>query len=213
MTWFYQNNALEIEAANDGSSVYNQSWTATPEMFLTSILDERGFVYDKTTKKVLPKGTIIQMEGDNAELGGTDTPPDSVLTSFRTLLASYRRSFKYLMVLMKALLKGGGLPKIINATTPGVLNPVQRMFIYVNIIDPIDLNDQFVRLLKLVNTRGESFKTTQEDILHPMYHPVQKGKISMIEVLIADENGDPVSFQIGTVVLTLHFRKVIKSRL
>jgi hypothetical protein len=45
-----------------------------------------------------------------------------------------------------------------------------------------------------------------------MYHTVQKGKISMIDVLIADESGDPVSFQIGTVILTLHFRKVLQQK-
>jgi hypothetical protein len=162
-----------------------------------------------------PEPEIITMRSqEEAEFRGPEPPPalESPLASGRTLLASYRRSIHYLMTLMKKLYSKESLPKVINASTPGVLNPVQRMFVYVNIIDPIDVNDRFVRLLKLVNTAGESFKTTQEDFLQPMYHTVQKGKISMIDVLIADESGDPVSFQIGTVILTLHFRKVLPQR-
>jgi hypothetical protein len=157
---------------------------------------------------------IIRMKSmEEADVRPIGPPPlESPLTSFRTLLGSYRRSFRYLMKLMKKLYSQEHLSKVINAKTPGVLNPVERMFVYMNIIDPIDFNDTFVKLLKLVNTSGESFKTTQEDFLNPMYHPVQKGKISMIDVLIANESGDPVSFQIGTVVLTLHFRKVLRGR-
>jgi hypothetical protein len=101
------------------------------------------------------------------------------------------------------------IPSTIKGVTPGMINPVQRMFIYTNIIEPVDVNDTYARLLKLVNTRGEPFKTTQEEYSHPTYFALQKGKLSMIEVFIADETGEPVSFQSGTVVLTLHFRKVL----
>lgn len=212
---FYQNNALEIEAANARPGMHAESLTEVSDLRSDVLLNELlpgQFVYDKLAKKFVTVGSTILVQGDKAEHQQPDTPPDSMLMSQRTLLASYRRSFKYMMRLMKSLYRSGGLPKTLRASTPGVLNPVQRMFVYANIIDPIDVNNQFVRLLKLVNTRGESFKTTQEDFLHPMYHPVQKGKISLLDILIADENGDPVSFQIGTVVLTLHFRKVSRNR-
>lgn len=105
------------------------------------------------------------------------------------------------------LAMGPYIPSALRGVIPCSLNPVQRMFIYCNIIEPIGMNDKAVRLLKLVNTHGSAFKTVQEEFSHPMYLPVQKGKISMIEVLIADESGDPVPFQVGTAVLTLHFRK------
>lgn len=113
-----------------------------------------------------------------------------------------------LMYHLKELFKDEWIPMQILGETPCIVNPVQRMYIYTNIIEPLDMNDQAVKLLKLVNTRGSAYKTTHEEFSLLTYLPVQKGKISMIEVLIADESGDPVPFQIGTLVLTLHFRRV-----
>lgn len=114
----------------------------------------------------------------------------------------------WVMYHMKALLGKKKTPSLIRGMLPGNLNPVERMFVYTNIIEPIDFNDETVKLLKLVNTRGKIFTTTQEEFTHPTYFPVQKGKISRIEILITDDRGKPVSFQVGTVILTLHFRKL-----
>lgn len=100
------------------------------------------------------------------------------------------------------------VPRNLRGVTPCQLNPVQRMYIYTNIIEPVDMNDGAKKLLKMVNTRGEPWKTTQEVFTHPTYMPVRRGgKIGMIHILICDVSGAPVSFQSGTVVLTLHFRK------
>lgn len=115
-----------------------------------------------------------------------------------------------LMTDLKILAEEPYIPSALRGVIPCSLNPVQRMYIYCNIVEPIGINEKAVRLLKLVNTQGSSYKTVQEDYPYPMYLPVQKGKISMIEVLIADESGDPVPFQIGTSVLTLHFRRAIR---
>lgn len=115
--------------------------------------------------------------------------------------------FEELMHHLKCLVNEPFIPSVLRGVIPCSLNPVQRMYIYCNIIEPIGMNDKAVRLLKLVNTQGSAFKTVQEEFPHPMYLRVQKGKISLIEVLIADESGDPIPFQIGTSVLTLHFRR------
>lgn len=95
----------------------------------------------------------------------------------------------------------------IKATTPGNLNPVERMYIYTNLIEPIDFNDGAVRLLKMVNTRGDPFKTTHEEFVKPNYLPVEKGKMSIIEVYVTDASGKQVPFQVGTLMLMLHFRR------
>ena len=50
------------------------------------------------------------------------------------------------------LFDGGYPPRKIRAVTPGMLNPVQRMYVYTNIIEPVDMNDGSKKLLKLVNT-------------------------------------------------------------
>ena len=105
------------------------------------------------------------------------------------------------------------LPKVIRATIPGNLNPIQRMFVYTNIIYPVDFNDSAVRLLKMINTSGIPFMTTHEEFLRPTYLPVQRGKISMIDVYITDYASNPVPFQVGTVIVTLHFQRIKKSRI
>jgi hypothetical protein len=117
------------------------------------------------------------------------------------------RVLEFVMYHLKELIQMQVVSMSLKGSTPCSVNPVQRMYIYTNIIEPMDMNNTAVKLLKLINTRGAAFKTTQEEFTQPMYLPVEKGKISMIEVLIADETGDPVPFQTGTVVLTLHFRK------
>ena len=129
------------------------------------------------------------------------------MNAVRSILET-QESAKDLMMAMKVMYDLGFVPPVIKAVTPGVINPVQRMFVYLNIIEPVDMNNKFVTLLKVINTRGEMYKTTQEDFVQPMYMPVRKGSVSMMKVLLADENGDPIPFQMGTVVLTLHFRKV-----
>lgn len=113
---------------------------------------------------------------------------------------------------LQYLIENMCVPSSFKGITPCNLNPVQRMFIYMNIIEAIDMNDKAVKLLKMVNTRGESFKTTQEDFSVPTYVPIEKGTLSRLEVLIASESGDPVSFQSGTVVLTLHFKRVSRTK-
>lgn len=140
---------------------------------------------------------------------------DAVVEEEGVIQFKDKNKTKVLRVLMdslKALLNEKQWEETIIGVTPGELNPVQRMYIYSNIIQPVDMNDRTVKLLKLVNTRGSTYKTTQEEFTLPTYHSLQKGKISLITVFIATENGEAVSFQSGTVVLTLHFRKAIANR-
>lgn len=95
----------------------------------------------------------------------------------------------------------------IKGVTPGSLNPVERMFIYTNLIEPVDFNGGSNRLLRMINTHGEPFKTTHEEFLKVIYLPVQKGQVSVIEVYVTDASGKPVPFQSGTLMLMLHFRR------
>lgn len=120
----------------------------------------------------------------------------------------------YLYYLKKLYVFDGNHPiKKIRGVVPGVVNPVQRMFIYTNIMEPVDMNNGAKKLLKMVNTKGEPFKTTHDQFNQPIYHPICRGgKIAMIHVYIADETGEAVPFQTGTVVLTLHFRKSSSKR-
>jgi hypothetical protein len=116
------------------------------------------------------------------------------------------------MIYMRAYVKEPRPSKVIKGILPGVLNPVERMYIYLNIIRPIDMNDNPLKLLKLVNTDGKRFKTTQEEFSNPTYLPVQKGLHNMLQVYIKNDRDEFVPFMSGTVVMTLHFRKTSNQR-
>jgi hypothetical protein len=140
----------------------------------------------------LPTSEEMVMEYSSAPTGGLNPMQEG------------RGWVKYHMV---KFLREKRPPPDIRGMLPGTLNPVERMFIYTNIIDPVDVNDDSVRLLKMLNTSGKAFSTTQVEFLAPVYLPVKKGKISRIEILITDDQGERVPFELGTVILTLHFRR------
>jgi hypothetical protein len=87
--------------------------------------------------------------------------------------------------------------------------PIQQMFIYTNIIQPIDVNDETENLLKIVDVQGgKNGRFARDSLANPVYQSVERGrKITMIHVYIKDEFGNLVSFQNGTLFMRLHFRK------
>jgi hypothetical protein len=119
-----------------------------------------------------------------------------------------RKVMGLLMMYLQTFLDEPKIPNTLKGILPGMLNPVQRMFIYLNILKPIDLNDKPSKILKLINTKGTLFKTTQEEFVNPTYIPVQKGKHNMLQVFIKNGHDEFVPFMNGTVVLTLHFQRV-----
>lgn len=106
----------------------------------------------------------------------------------------------------KVLFQFTYLPRIIS-TTPGEINQVKRMFIYLNILDGLHMNDSTSRILRVVNARGSPFKFTEQEFSNPMYLPVKRGRHDLLQVYIKDDNGDEIPFQSGTVLMILHFRR------
>jgi hypothetical protein len=95
-------------------------------------------------------------------------------------------------------------PKLLMSEYVPRMVPMQQMFIYTNIIQPIDVNDETENLLKIVDVQGG--RVNQESPV--MYQMVEKGrKITMIHVYIKNEFGKRVPFQTGTLFMRLHFRK------
>jgi hypothetical protein len=119
-----------------------------------------------------------------------------------------RRNVHILLRNLKEFCERDVPPVIIRGIGPGIMNPIEQMYVHTNIIQPMDVNDQSWNLLKIINTRGEGYKSTADVFMHPTYQPVVKGgKISMIHVYITRKNGENVPFQSGSVLMTLHFRK------
>jgi hypothetical protein len=98
--------------------------------------------------------------------------------------------------------------KIVASSKDGLSKNFDQLFIHVNIIEPLDLNDGVSDVLRVVKSRGERGRTIQEVYSRPVFHPVKKGgKISLIHVSVRGTNGELVPFTGGVVLMTLQFRR------
>lgn len=138
----------------------------------------------------------------------TEEEKEKSLMATETELSAMMWMMQYAQDVIVEFEKKG--PKMMVATMPAILNTIPRMYIYLNIIEPVEVNNEKVKVLKILNTRGKSFETTQEEYSNPMYLPVIKGVHTELEVLIGDDQGEQIPFQSGTLILTLHFRKAAR---
>ncbi len=82
-----------------------------------------------------------------------------------------------------------------------------NLYVYTNIVEPRVVGDSLVPLLRIVpvqGTNGKMVATTYENV---QYAPVQVKQFQTIDVYIRDDTGQPVSFERGKVVVTLHLRR------
>lgn len=139
------------------------------------------------------------------------TPKNGVVNKngFEGYTQQYQMNIKLFLAAFKTFYGTEDCPgKIITGEYMPRMSPVLQLHIYSNIVQPVDMNDSTVRLMKIVNIRGLQGSVTQEVFTHPTYQPVEKTrKISMIHIYIKNENGDLVPFVDGQVLMTLHFRR------
>ena len=88
-----------------------------------------------------------------------------------------------------------------------VLNIVNSLYIYSDIIEDDIVGDALVPLLRTVNISGEPGAIINEKFHRIYYKRVNRSNISTMEIQINSEKGDQVKFESGYVLPTLHFRK------
>jgi len=79
-------------------------------------------------------------------------------------------------------------------------------YVYCNILEHIPVGHTKAPLLRIVSVsgkRGETIRTTYEK---PLYVPLQQKAFDSIEIDIRSDTGDPIPFEYGKVLVTLHFR-------
>lgn len=99
---------------------------------------------------------------------------------------------------------------IVGTKIPKLLHHHQQMFIYSNIIEPINVGDVRVPLLKSIWIKKyDQGEIVQLEMKNPMYIPVSYSTINIIEVNIRDDSGKLIKFNKDTKThLSLHFRKI-----
>ena len=92
---------------------------------------------------------------------------------------------------------------------PNVHLPLQNLYIYTNLVDHILVGDTYAPLLQVVPIKNGQYGSVQhQQFLNPLYMSLSTGNISVIEIKLANERGEEVLFEFGSVVLKLHFKKI-----
>lgn len=87
-------------------------------------------------------------------------------------------------------------------------NGLEAFYVYCDILECIPVGDTEAPLLRIVDSGAERQGTlVRRHYETPIYVPVQKKNFDTIEVDIRTDTGEPVPFERGKVILTLHFRK------
>ena len=102
-----------------------------------------------------------------------------------------------------------------NTKVPGIasLGPVldrgiYSLFVYCDVCREVRVGNSLVPLLRNVSyTKGNYGDHITMSYDYPLYVPLSRRYIDSIEIKIADDTGEPVPFEEGKAVLTLHFRR------
>ena len=81
------------------------------------------------------------------------------------------------------------------------------LYVYCDIIQSQYVGDALVPLLRIVPVEGNDGKRISKSFIRPQYLPVSRKQFETIEVNIKRDTGESVPFELGKVLLTLHFRQ------
>jgi len=80
------------------------------------------------------------------------------------------------------------------------------MYVYCDVLEHVTIGDTKAPLLRIVQVSGNSGDRVQAIYDKPIYVPLQKKNFDSIEIDIRNDNGKPIPFEYGKVIVTLHFR-------
>ena len=81
------------------------------------------------------------------------------------------------------------------------------LYVYCNLIEPRPVGDSSVPLLRIVPIEGRNGQMITKVYQHIQYLPLLQKHFSTIEIDIKKDTGERVPFELGKLVVTLHFRK------
>lgn len=101
----------------------------------------------------------------------------------------------------------------VTASRPArLLNALPRqLFVYTDISEPVCVGNVRSSLLSIVpvNLKNYTFGNNQYQTFAPVkYIPLMTDNLSTITIDIRDELGEKIPFEFGTLIATLHFRKI-----
>ena len=112
---------------------------------------------------------------------------------------------------LSIILGFGGKDVMLKKTTesPYVadLTTVSTIYVYCDIVQPQIVGDTSAQLLKSIPAEGTFGDIITKTFTNIQYVPIQRKLFEDVEILLRSDTGDPVPFERGKVVTTLHFRQ------
>ena len=123
-----------------------------------------------------------------------------------------KNGFQFAVMKQLSIILGfGGKDVMLKKTTesPYVadLTTVSTIYVYCDIVEPQIVGDTSAQLLKSIPAEGRFGDIIAKTFTNIQYVPIRTKSFEAVEVLLRNDAGDPVPFERGKVVITLHFRK------
>ena len=83
---------------------------------------------------------------------------------------------------------------------------VSSMYVYCNVLEHVPVGDTKAPLLRIVRVTDKSGHNVHTIYEKPLYVPLQQKNFDSIEIDIRSDVGNPIPFEYGKVLVTLHFR-------
>ena len=123
-----------------------------------------------------------------------------------------KNGFQFAVMKPLSIILGfGGKDVMLKKTTesPYVadLTTVSTIYVYCDIVQPQIVGDTSAQLLKSIPVEGTFGDIITKTLTNIQYVPIQRKLFEDVEILLRSDTGDPVPFERGKVVVTLHFRQ------
>lgn len=83
----------------------------------------------------------------------------------------------------------------------------EGIFIYCDLVQPRPVGDVMVPLLRIVPAGDRNTDVVHHIFEKPNYIPLSRFQFNTVEILLTNDIGTPLSFDLGKTVVTLHFRR------
>lgn len=84
---------------------------------------------------------------------------------------------------------------------------IHSIYVYCDLLEAVPVGDTLAPLLRICDAQGTYGNTVHRYFDKPIYVPLQKKLFDTIEIDIRDNLGNPIPFEAGNLVVTLHFRR------
>ena len=87
------------------------------------------------------------------------------------------------------------------------LTSMTAIYVYCDVVQSQVVGDTSAQLLRSIPVEGKSGDVITKTFTNIQYLPIQTKSFEDIEILLRNDTGDPVPFERGKVITTLHFKQ------